>query len=225
MPLKARGSVSARLSVWFSATRRARTLRNRASSTSRPPGSCARQCWLRRDHVQRCAPLRAGLGEHQRAGVEVERRQRRCARLLAPRASSAAGRRSSGAAPASSRRRSPARCVCPRAAATSTRRPCERVQRRLEGAQQERVRDARGLEHLAAHALLERLDVDGDVGKLGHRRRVRGSARPVRRAARAVFPGPPRHWHRPCGSSPSGPRTALRAWDRRTGTARPVAPA
>src|SRR5437660_6362565 len=41
MPLSSRGSVSARLSVWLSRVSAARKASRSASSTSRPPASCA----------------------------------------------------------------------------------------------------------------------------------------------------------------------------------------
>ena len=76
MPLKRRGSVSARFSVWFSRAQRRDELR-RASRRARssPPGSSAASAASPADEVQRRAPLRARLGEEQRPGREVERRQ------------------------------------------------------------------------------------------------------------------------------------------------------
>ena len=44
------------------------------------------------------------------------------------------------------------------------------AQRRIDGAEQERAAEPHALEPLADDARLQRLDVDRDVGQLGHRR-------------------------------------------------------
>src|SRR5579863_2824702 len=57
---------------------------------------------------------------------------------------------------------------------------CQGVERWLEGTQQKWMRNAQRLQPCSAEALLECLQVDGDIGKLGH-----STAPPAVRRARA----------------------------------------
>ena len=82
MPLKRRGSVRTRLSVWFAIRRLVVNASSEQSRTSRPPGSCAAQALPAADEEQGRAVLRAGLGQDQAAVREVEGRQRALAREL-----------------------------------------------------------------------------------------------------------------------------------------------
>ena len=76
MPLNRRGSVSARLSVWFSrVSARAKRLEVDLEHLEAARVMLAERR-LALDHVQRRPLLRAGLGERQRAVREIERRQR-----------------------------------------------------------------------------------------------------------------------------------------------------
>ena len=75
MPLKSRGSVSARLSVWFSRSSRSR-------NASMPDGEHFEAAHVELGErsfapheMQRGAPLGARLGECERTGREVEQRQ------------------------------------------------------------------------------------------------------------------------------------------------------
>ena len=168
MPLNRRGSVSARLSVWFS---RSSAPRN-ASRLGHEDLDAARivraQRRLAAHDVQRCPLLGARLGQHQRAVREVERRERVAAGELGARVSpSAGGRRSSGAGPARARPRARSRCAC-RAGGAPGRACPDGLERRIDGAQQERAREPDAFERPVQDARLERLEVDGDVGQLGH---------------------------------------------------------
>jgi hypothetical protein len=64
-----------------------------------------------------------------------------------------------------------------------------RGDRRLHGAQQERARQTHTLKRLILDALLQRLDVEGDVGQLGHDREMSH--------ARAILPSLGRVCDRP----------------------------
>ena len=92
MPLNRCGSVSARLSVWFSRRSAAAKRREvRRQHVESRPGSCCAQRVPAADDVQRRLPLGARFGQHQRAVLEVEREQTELsgnagARLLPPEA-------------------------------------------------------------------------------------------------------------------------------------------
>ena len=146
--------------------RRRRAPRGRRGSSARAPLSP-------RDHVQRRALLRAGLGEHQRAARRSRTRPGRSAagELRARLAASAAGRRSSGAArgtasPSSAERR----CACRAGAAPRRARPSAALERRRRpcaagtGCASRTPLRARCPSMRARSAL----DVDRDVRQLGH---------------------------------------------------------
>ena len=171
MPSKMRGSVSARLSVWFSrrsAARERGRARPRAPRARRGRGPRAP---ARAAHdVQRGALLRARLGQEQRA----RRRSRRPRGRAAPGDRCARGSRQRSR-PAiirwSTRKSSPSSSSTmrlPRRRTPATRAPVGRSRRRVDRAQQERARDPQALERRAREPPLEALDVDRDVGELGH---------------------------------------------------------
>src|SRR6185436_2441292 len=128
-----------------------------------------------REHVQRGTLPGARLGERERAVREAERRERApgdgLVRLL-PVEASGDHQVERGVKPALERHHD---------ALAEPRDPeCfaafERLERRLGGAQQVDARDLDALERDAADAALELLDVDGEVGDLGHRALVRSPA-------------------------------------------------
>ena len=82
MPLKSRGSVSARLRVWFSLRSRAPNAARSTSSGSSPPRSNAASASAPADQVEGRAPLAARLGEHQLPVGELEGGERDLPRRL-----------------------------------------------------------------------------------------------------------------------------------------------
>ena len=170
MPLTRRGSVSARLRVRFSSVSAARKPSRSVEKISTPPGSIARRALLATHHVQRRAPLAAGLSQHQRAGWKIEERAAHCGRRAWPAAaSSAAGRRSSGAAPARDRPSTPIAMRLPMRRSSRGRvLPSTAAMRRVHRAQRKDAGEPHLLERLAEDARLERGDVGGDVGQFRH---------------------------------------------------------
>jgi len=149
MPLKMPGSVSARLSVWFSLASAARN-------------------GLAADEVERRPPLRSRLGQDERPRREVEggeadlAPQLRARRLPVEPAGDhevqdekeiALQPDDDALAEATEPRDAPAR---------------GRRERRIDGAEQEGIREAHALQTRAGDARFERFDVDDDVGQLGH---------------------------------------------------------
>ena len=168
MPSNRRGSVSVRLRVWFSRTSAARKAARSAVEDVEAAAVVLRQLVRSTHDVQRGALLRALLREEQRADGEVEGRQ-----------PAALGDRDVALAPAQ-----PAgdhqvedqeqlaveleHDALADAAGTADRLPLHGRDGRVHGAQEERARETNRLERLAADRALERLDVDADVGQLGH---------------------------------------------------------
>ena len=89
----------------------------------------------------------------------------------------------------------------PRRETPITSRPPRVGERRVDGAEHERAGQAHALEPGPADARVERFDVDGDVGQLGHRGRmlcpIELPARCVQRFARALAAGIPIDLSRP----------------------------
>ena len=75
MPLNRCGSVSARLSVWFSRVSAARNCVERRVERLDAAGIDVAERGLAAHHLDRGALLRAGFGEQQRAVLELQRRQ------------------------------------------------------------------------------------------------------------------------------------------------------
>ena len=108
MPLRNRGSVSARFSVRFSEVSAARNSSRLLAKMSMPPGSTRAQRLFSRKELQRGPPLAAGFGQHQRSVRKIEGREvLPPTQLCAQQDASAAGRRSSGGAPARDRSSKP----------------------------------------------------------------------------------------------------------------------
>ena len=196
MPLKRRGSVSARLTVWFSATRRAANASRVAAITSMPPASSAASAAR---PATTCSEARRCLPASVRASVPTSNSKKASAlrrRLLARREPAQPagdhqvdddeelaleGQDDALAEPLDADRRAGPR---PR-------------RRRRHRAQQERMADADALEAMADDLGRQPLDVDADVGQLGHRASVpaaaAGRARGVaRRRPRSRAGSPPR---------------------------------
>ena len=170
MPLKRRGSVSERLSVWFSRASRSAKASRVASSGSRPPRSNGASAACAAHQMDRGAALRAGLREHERARRELELREGDARRHLRPRA---------GGDPAESagdhQMHDEVQVVVevehdPLAepAHVAHGAPDERVERRLDAAQREHAANGVARERLADQPTGNRLHVDRDVGQLGH---------------------------------------------------------
>ena len=184
MPSNSVGSVSERLMVWCSARSRSANCSVVAAKTSRPPRSNSASAARPRDEVERRALLRAGLGEDQRAVREVERGEPDLARDLG------AAARSSAAGPAIIRWMTSVQVAVERqddaladALDRLDRRDRAARRRRIDSAQHERARDPDALERLADGQRAQPLDVDGDVGQLGHAPRVARRAVSVRRGS------------------------------------------
>ena len=162
--------MSARLSVWFSRDQ-ARCERSRRRGEHVDAAGierCERVAALH--DVQRRAPLAARFGEHQRAVVELEHRQRVARRRLA-------AARASASRPAIIRwmttKSSPSSASTMRLPRRSTAFDDRALRRRDSGGATVRSRNglpiAHALEPMADDARREALDVDRDVGQLGHR--------------------------------------------------------
>ena len=170
MPLRMRGSVSARLSVRFSDVSAARKRRGRLRRR-RCRRDRARERRFAANDVQRRAAFRAGLGQHQRAVREVEAARSRRPASFAPAAANAVGRRSSGGSRATGRRRGRWRCAC-RCAAAPHRAAFDARQRRSRRCAAG-TRWPRARVRAAAHdARLERCEVGRNIGQFRHRRRA-----------------------------------------------------
>ena len=169
MPLSRRGSVSARLSVWFSREQGGAERGEVGIQHLEPARIVRREPGLAFDHVQRGPLLRAELGQDQRAVRKIEAAHGRpCARASLPARASAAGPRSSGAARARDRLRARSRSACRYGAGARPRRPAaERIGGRAVFSS-ERARDPYRFQRPACDPLLQRLDVDRHVRQLGH---------------------------------------------------------
>ena len=151
MPLNRCGSVSARLMVWLSRVSAARNSSSVALERLEAAGIERRQRRGAAHQLHRRALARAGLGEEQRAVIELEdgehqlrRRNRQSDRARRPagfapavagsppvrRRAIAAARRSSDARPRTAHRRTPARCAC---RAGGRRGPSGRAARSIGG--------------------------------------------------------------------------------------------
>ena len=119
MPLNRRGSVRARLSVWFSRRSAARKAARSASSTSRPPRVVRGQPGFAADQVERGALLRPRLGQDQACplGNRTPPGRSSPGGFGARAASTAGGPRSSGAGPGTAPRPARGRSACPGGAA------------------------------------------------------------------------------------------------------------
>ena len=168
MPLNRRGSVSARLSVWFSRDERSAERREVDRERLEPARVVRRERVLAPHDVQRRPLLRAGLGQHERAVREVERGQRMRPASLAPGSFQCSRpaiircrtRHRSSSRPSAMRlprRRRPADVPAVRCG-----------ERRVDRAQQERAGQPHALERPIQDAPLQRLEVDRDVGQLRH---------------------------------------------------------
>ena len=184
MPLNRRGSVSARLRVWFSrgaprGTRRASRVEHlEAAAVERARAPPRRATSVQRGALLRCPPRSAAASRPGSRRREADA----CPGRFGARARCQCRR------PAiirwSTRKRSPSsaerRSAC-RSAAAPHPLPVAARERRIDGAQQERAREPDALERLADDARRERLEVDGDVGQLGHGRSSPGRHQPVQR--------------------------------------------
>src|SRR6266568_3961271 len=159
MPLKRRGSVRARLRVWFAERRTAAKRDASEPSTSMPPGSRARRpsspatTWSEARFcepasVQRRVPAGKSNAARPRGGEILARRARQCSR------------------PAIIRCRTSQR---PSSRPMQMRFPnlCRRVTF-FPAAVLKRAHDAHAFERLAENTRLERLDIDNDVRQFRH---------------------------------------------------------
>ena len=168
MPLKIRGSVRARLSVWFCAVSRAPKAARSAAMTSRPCGLSASiaaspsTMWI---DAWRFDPASVKITDP--AGKSNAARP------------DLSGNRGAALAPSQAsrdhqvdHRRKPALELdddsLAKAAQSDHASAGERLRRRGDGADDERVADAQPLERLSENAGRERFEVDRDVRKLRH---------------------------------------------------------
>ena len=168
MPEKRRGSVSARLAVWFSRVSASRKRGRLAPRTSIPPRSSSARPSLARDEVKRGALLRRGLRQHERTLGEVERRERSAAchlrAALSPVEPARDHQVQDEKEPALENEDDP----LPDAAQRHDFAPLGVAEGRRNRAQKKRAREAHGLETPADHARLERGQVAEDVRQLRH---------------------------------------------------------
>ena len=170
MPLKDRGSVSARLSVWFSRSSSVSNCSNDRREDFQSAGVEFRQSGRAFQEPETGSPLAAGFGQRAACRASKSKAARFCLPAsLAPgffQCSRPAIIRCSTSHRSPS---SPMAIRLPMRLSSRTRFPSADAQRRLERPQQEWTVDANRSQHLADDPPLERLDVDGDVGQLGHR--------------------------------------------------------
>ena len=164
MPLKRCGSVSARLSVWFSRVSRSANAGSVGVEHFEPAGIERGEARRSRARGASTPALRALLGEDQRAGREVERRQAdlaRDGRAPLPPAQPSGDHQVQDEEQVC--RRARRRSVCPSAAA---RRPAslDRGDGRLDRAHQERIPEPQPLERLIQHPRGQRFEIERDVG-------------------------------------------------------------
>ena len=169
MPLNRCGSVSARFErVILSASASAKTGRL-ASSTSRPPGLCRASASTALHNIQRRLPLRARLGNNQRAMSRSRWRAGQPCRESAPQAaSSETARQSSSERRGTARLAARRRLVYPGDAKRRSCRPSNRVERRIDGAQQKRGHQPNVLDRVADDARAKRVEIELDIRELGH---------------------------------------------------------
>ena len=165
MPLTRCGSVSARLSVWFSRVNASWNCSSVASSGSMPPGSSARERRLAAHHLHRRAFPRAGLGEEERAVRELERREEHLRahagllpRLAPPQA--AGDHQVDDQEQVVGEHQHDALAD---AAHVADGLAVERVDRRIDGPENEGAEEVDSLEAPAGDVAGQRLDVDNDV--------------------------------------------------------------
>ena len=169
MPSNSVGSVSARFTVWRSARSRSANSRGGRGEHVEAAAIELGEPGAPRDEVQRRALLRRCLGEDQRAVRKVERREPDLARqLLAARLP---------AQPPRDHQVDHDEAIAVDADHDPLAEPLDRLddragellRRRRHRAQHERARDPDPLERLADDQRAQALDVDRDVGELGHR--------------------------------------------------------
>ncbi len=168
IPEKSEGSVSARFSVWFS--RRSAAANDGEVGPERLEAAAVERAERRlaAHEVQRRAPLRAGLGEDERAGREVEGGEPHLARELRP------GRLPVEPARDHEVQRQEQLAVerehdpLPQPADRGDAPPLHLREGRIGRAEQERTPQPDALEGLAQHPRGQGLDVHLDVGELGH---------------------------------------------------------
>ena len=184
MPLKRRGSVSARFSVWFSATRRAANASRVAAITSIPPASSAASAARPATTCSEARRLLARLGEEQACRRRTRRRRARCGAVVLPGASQ---RRRPAIIRWTTTNSSPSKAKTmrlPRRSTPATRWPSTALIGGVTDAQQERMADADALEAVADDLGRQALEVDADVGQLGHRASVPSASSAHARRAR-----------------------------------------
>ena len=172
MPLRKRGSVSARFSVRFSTVRTRRKLSRSAEKTSMPPGSSACKRLFICDDLERCSSLRARFGQHQRAVGKIEGRE------ILPPTEFRSHRTPVQPAGDHQVQHHPEAVVeaesdaLANAAQFAHRVSFDGRQRRLDRAQQEWAGDAHARQRLADNASSQRAKIGFNVGKLRHRYQI-----------------------------------------------------
>ena len=169
MPLNRRGSVRARLSVWFSRCRAARNWSLVGVEHFQAAGVVLRQLRFAADQVQRRPPFGARLGEDQRARSESRTRPgRSCPAAWRP-----VGFQCNRPAIIRCRIRNRSGSSAKTMRLPSRRRLDDRAaicfrQRRLDAAQQKRIGQADTFELLPLHARPQPFEIDDDIGKFRH---------------------------------------------------------
>ena len=169
MPARSRGSVSARFSVWLSRARAAPEPREVGLEDLDAAGIVLAESVLAAHEVEGGPALRAGLGQDQGPGGEVQG-----AEADPPGRS---GARRPPVKPARDHQVDDREALAlerdgdalAQAAEADHRPPGQGLGRGLDGAQHEGAQQTDALQAGAADARVQRLDVDGDVGQLGHR--------------------------------------------------------
>ena len=169
MPLKMCGSVSARFSVWFSAISRAANAARSASSTSSPPGSCSPSAaspapggWRPAASSPASVSSSVPLGEVE--GEQPDLAGNRRAPLAPPQPAGDHQVDDEEQVPSNAKTsRLPSRRMLPHRAAR------DGGDRRVVGADDERIADPHRLDRLAGDACRQCAPVQLDVGQFGHR--------------------------------------------------------